>query len=122
MYILEEAARGWCCGSCSETQYDIGPVMSLVKTALSIIRIIVPIILIAMTTLDIAKKVINPEEKEAQKKIMFRAIAALIIFLIPNIVGFVFSAIDWGQGEGADPMTLDTTLKECWENPKGNNN
>ncbi len=42
--------------------------IDLIYKVLKIVRIIVPIGLIAMTTMDITKKVINPEDKDGQKK------------------------------------------------------
>ncbi len=63
--------------------------IDLIYKVLKIVRIIVPIGLIAMTTMDITKKVINPEDKDGQKKIMLRLIAALIVFVIPTIINFI---------------------------------
>ena len=64
-------------------------IIDMIYKVLDIIRIVVPIGLIVMTTLDITKKVINPEDKEGQKKILIRAIAALIVFLLPTIIRIV---------------------------------
>ena len=82
------------------------PIINMVKTLLDVIRIVVPIGLIVMTSLDISKKVINPEDKDGQKKIMTRAIAALIIFLIPTLIKLTLSIIGAGT---------DIEILECWE-------
>lgn len=66
-------------------------VLSLIYSILDILKIVVPIILIIMTTMDIIKKVINPNEKEGQQKILRRVIAAIIIFFIPTMINFVFN-------------------------------
>ena len=70
--------------------------LNAVMTILGIVRIVVPIALIAMTTLDITKNVINPDDKDGQKKIMTRAVAALLVFISPIVIGFVlnFMGID----------------------------
>ena len=69
-------------------------VIEYVYNIIKIIRIIVPIGLIVMTSLDIAKKVIDPNEKDGQKKIMIRLIAAVIVFFIPLFIKFVFKIAD----------------------------
>ena len=68
------------------SQEGIQSAINMIFKLIDIIRIVVPIGLIVMTSLDISKKVINPEDKDGQKKIMTRAIAALIVFLIPNFI------------------------------------
>ena len=72
---------------------EVQNVLNTVMTILGIIRIVVPIALIAMTTLDITKNVINPDDKDGQKKIMIRAIAALLVFLSPIIINLVLNFI-----------------------------
>ena len=91
-------------------------VLSFVYTIVDIIRIIVPIALIVMTTLDISKKVINPEDKDGQKKIMTRAIAALIIFFIPLLINIVFKIMD------IDVNSLKTGGSSNISNNTSNNN
>ena len=71
-------------------QQGVQKVIEFVYNILKVIRIVVPIGLIIMTTLDITKKVINPNEKDGQKKIMYRAIAALIVFFVPTLINIVF--------------------------------
>ena len=73
---------------------EVKNVLSMVYTIIDVIRIIVPIVLIVMTTIDITKKIIDPNEKEGQKKIMYRAIAAVIVFLIPLFINIVFKIMD----------------------------
>ncbi len=93
-------------------------VINMVLKILDIIRIIVPIVLIVMTSLDIAKKVINPEEKEGQKKIMIRAIAALLVFLAPTLVNIFLKIaninvpnLDGGGGGSNTHNTPQATMK-----------
>ena len=88
--------------------------ITLIKNILELLRIVVPIGLIVMTTLDVAKKVINPNEKDGQKKIMTRAIAALIVFLIPTVIGLVFKLIDIGKNSGNSYKESQSSLSACW--------
>lgn len=71
-------------------QPGVVKVIEFIYNFVKVIRIIVPIGLIVMTTLDIIKKVINPNEKDGQKKIMIRVIAAVIVFFIPLFIQFIF--------------------------------
>ena len=93
--------------------------IGLIKNILVLLRIIVPVALIVMTTLDITKKVINPDEKDGQKKIMTRAIAAVIVFLIPTIIGLVFKLIDTGKGSGNSYGESRSRLSACWDGDYG---
>ncbi len=72
------------------SQPGVKNVINMIYTIVDIIRIVVPIVLILMTTIDISKKIINPNDKDGQKKIMIRAIAAVIVFLIPTIISLIF--------------------------------
>jgi hypothetical protein len=101
---------GWCSG-----EHSIQPVLHMVKILIGVIRIVVPIGLIIMTTVDITKKVINPDDKDGQKKIMTRAIAALIVFLIPTFLNFFTWIVDRSTGvDMQDPG--DASLSSCWKN------
>jgi len=99
----------WCSG-----EHSIAPLLHLIKEILNIIRIIVPIGLILMTTLDISKKVINPDDKDGGKKIMIRAIAALIVFLVPTIISITFKIIDWSNGNDGSYDNPTSGLSQCW--------
>ena len=99
---------GWC------NEEGVRNAFGLIRSALEIIRIVVPIALIAMTVLDITKKVINPDEKDGQKKIMTRAIAAIVVFLIPTILGIVFRLIDVGKGTSGTYNEAKGGLSACW--------
>ena len=98
----------WC------DQEGVRGVFHLIKSLLDIVRYAVPILLIIMTTLDIIKKVINPEEKEGQKKIMNRIVAALVVFLIPLFIQLVFKVIDWGSGIDGSYQNAESGLSRCW--------
>ena len=98
----------WC------AREEVQGVFHLIKSLLDILRYAIPIILIVMTSLDIIKKVINPEDKEGQKKIMIRLIAAVIIFTIPIFIKIVFRVIDWGSGRDGSYENAQSGLSRCW--------
>ena len=99
----------WCSG-----EYSFGPVFRMVKEILNILRIVVPIALIAMTSFKKKKKVIDPNEKDGQKKIMIRAIAALIVFLVPTMIRLTFKVIDWGRNVDGSYANAESGLSKCW--------
>ena len=72
-------------------------VFIIARFVLSLIRILVPIALIVLGSIDIGKAVIAGDEKkikEAQKPFVKRIIAAVIVFLIPWLVDVVMNLID----------------------------
>ncbi len=95
----------WC------SQSGVRSVFGMIKSIINIIRIIVPIGLIFMTTLDIMKKVINPDDKDGQKKIIHRIIAAVVVFFIPLLIRFVLRLIDIGTGTNA---ASSASASACW--------
>ena len=110
MNIVEILGTTWdWCSKCG-----VQKTFHLIKEILNILRIIVPIALIAMTSIDVAKKVINPDDKDGQKKIMYRAIAALIVFLIPTVIKLVFKIIDIGRGVNGSYDESESSLSACW--------
>lgn len=96
-----------------ECTSEMRTILGLVNTVLNLIRWVIPIILIVMVTMDIAKIVTtsNNDEKEvkaAQKKFTTRIIYAVIIFLIPTAIKLIFQLVT------IDGM--DMSLVECMEN------
>ncbi len=95
----------WC------NQPGVQSVMKMIKTLVNIIRWVVPIGLVVMTTLDVAKHVINPDEKDGGKKIMTRAIAAVLVFFVPLFIRLVLRLVDIGAGKDSD---TENSYSECW--------
>jgi len=84
---------------------DIIPeeILKYIKTILNIIRIGVPIMIVALTMIDLSKSIFNGEEdmKKAKDKIIKRLIIAAAFFLVPtilkaflDIVSFIWPSID----------------------------
>lgn len=95
---------------CSES--GVISIFKLVKTALNVIRLAVPIGLIVWTMIELFKNVLNPDDKDSKKKIMNRAIAAVVVFLVPTIVNLVMNLVDIGLGSGKG---YDYNVSECWK-------
>ena len=92
---------------------ELEPVLRIVGIAIFIIKVIVPIMLIIVGMLDMAKAVTEKDEnkiKDAQHKLIKKAIAAVLVFLIVTIVGVLMNLI------GAEDYKKCTT---CITNPWG---
>lgn len=89
---------------CSD--YGLATYLHIVKEALNIIHLVVPIILIIMLSVDFAKMVINPDDpqKKKSKSIKNKFIAAVFIFFIPYIVGLLLSLISGSMSD----------ISGCW--------
>ena len=75
---------------------ELGPVLRLVGIVVWGIKVLVPIILIIVGMIDLAKAVGEKNEdkiKEAQQKLIKRAIAAVLVFLVVTLVGIVMGLI-----------------------------
>lgn len=100
------------------TDSDMKVIFGIIQTAMNLVRWAIPIILIVMGTVDIAKVVItsNNDEKEvkaATKKFTTRIIYAIVIFLIPTIVSLLFKLIPSSVGANAD--FNGNNWKDCWD-------
>ena len=79
-----------------------------------ILQIGVPIILIVLGTLDLAKAVISSDDKqvkEAQGKLIKRCIYAIAVFFIVTIVNLVLTMVGNIAGEDASGIS---SWRECW--------
>ena len=75
---------------------ELSPILRLVGIVVWGIKVIVPIILIIVGMLDLAKAVGEKNEdkiKEAQNRLIKRAIAAVLVFLVVTLVGIVMGLI-----------------------------
>lgn len=106
LFLANKTASSVCTGGIAE-------VVGLAKMVIKVLQLVVPIGLIIMGTIDMAKAVIAGDEKkmkEAQKPFIKRIIAAVIVFLIPIIVNMVLSFVTTGNSEWID----------CWNNSEWN--
>lgn len=106
LFLANKTASSVCTGGIAE-------VVGLAKMVIKVLQLVVPIGLIIMGTIDMAKAVIAGDEKkmkEAQKPFIKRIIAAVIVFLIPIIVNMVLSFVTTGNSDWID----------CWNSAKWN--
>ena len=68
-----------------------------IKSVLNVIRIIAPIILLLLTSLDFAKVVFADNKdglNKAKNNFLKRAVAVLIIFFAPDIIELILKLVD----------------------------
>ena len=72
---------------------DILKIMKIIKAIILIIRIVVPIMLIVIGMIDLMKEITNNKDnlKDTLSSLVKKAIAAILIFLLPTIIHFSFS-------------------------------
>lgn len=98
---------------CSKTK----SVWVLVGKLLSVFKIVIPLLIIIFGMIDLGKAVVaskDDEIKKAAKSLMFRALAGILIFFIPTIVGFCFTLADGFNADGDY-----TVCEQCITNPGG---
>ncbi len=99
IYILDcNSSLGTCC-----SDYSIAIFLNIIKNAIEVIQIIVPILLIAMSMVQLFKMLSNPEDKTGVKSLTNKFIAAAIVFFLPIIANIVISLV----GEGVNTGGLD---------------
>ncbi len=69
-------------------------ILKIIQNGLSIVRIIVPIILIISMIWIITKMLVNPEEKKYVKLLRNSVLAAVIVFFIPTLLNLAMSWLD----------------------------
>lgn len=109
--ILEQIGEG------SELCGELKPVLRIVGIVIWGIKVVVPILLIVIGMLDMAKAVTEKSEdkiKAAQNTLIKRAIAAVIVFLVATIVTVLMKVI--GSNEYEDCTTCINNPWSCSTN------
>ncbi len=89
-----------------------------VGIVLMVLKIVIPIILIILGMIDLGKAVVSSEDKAVSKsatKLLWRLIAAIIIFFVPTIVSAIFALMGSFQSELAADYKI---CRECIEHPR----
>ena len=76
--------------------HDLAPVLRIVGIVVLGVKIVVPILLIVIGMIDLAKAVAEKDEgkiKDAQNKLVRRAITAVIVFLVASLVGVLMKLV-----------------------------
>lgn len=97
---------------------SLAPIWQIIGWVLWIFKIVIPIIIIVFGMIDLGKAVVASKDDEIKKSIKslaMRAIAGVVIFFIPTLVGAVFSIV----GEfGSDAYKREYNVcKNCITKP-----
>lgn len=87
--------------SCNDA--GLKSIMVFIKNALTLIQIVVPILLIVMGSINLAKVMKNPDDKKGLSRIKNSFIAAIIVFFIPVFLNALMYALG-----------SNTTISDCW--------
>lgn len=103
-------------------QKEFVDILRIVRWVVNIICFAIPIILIVLCILDIAKIVTagnidDKLKKEVTNKVVTRIVFAIIIFLVPTIVGLIFNLIPIAD-QDKNATINGATWKTCWDAAK----
>lgn len=92
--------------------YAIALYIHIIRQALDIIHIVVPIVLMVMVAINLIQLMMDPDDQKKIKMSRFKnkIIAAVIVFFIPYIMNLVIYLISYS---GLVPD--DFTLTECYK-------
>lgn len=85
---------------CTALPEEVGQIADIVRVAVTILKIAVPVLLIIWGMLDLGKAVMAQKEdeiKKGQQTFIKRLIAAALVFFIVTIVGLVIKLIGGDQ-------------------------
>lgn len=99
----------------------LGSIVKVVKGVLDIIRLVIPILLILLGTIDLGKAVISSDDKEvkaSQGRLIKRVIYAVAIFFVATLVTLIMNIV---AGATASDNTASSVPNwgDCWSNPDG---
>ena len=79
------------------TNDDLKTILGVIRLALNAVKLIIPIVLIILGTVDLSKAVISGKSDATSKQVtslVKRIVAGVIIFFVPTIVSAAFSLVD----------------------------
>lgn len=76
---------------------EMGQFWQVIGWVLWIFKIVIPVLIIVFGMIDLGKAVVaskDDEIKKAMKSLAMRAVAGVVIFFIPALVGVIFSMVE----------------------------
>lgn len=77
--------------------HETAKLWNLLGYAVTIIKIVIPLILIVLGMVDLGQAVVSSDDKAINKAVttlLKRFVAAIIVFFVPTIVSAIFNALD----------------------------
>lgn len=105
---------------------DASSILQFVGWILTIFKIGIPLVIIAYGMVDFGKAVVASEDDEIKKqtrRLLYRALAGVIIFFIPTLIMWIFSAIaDYGDSyKEANFKICETCILTPWDSECSSN-
>ncbi len=96
--------------------YTIAKIIDIGKRAVDIIRMVSPILLILGLSINFAKGVLNPEDKNVMKKVGTAVASTIIISFLPLVINTIMETISTYGGVGIkeNGSTLAYNITACW--------
>lgn len=104
--------NGFCAGTAN--------IWQIIGYVLLVFKIAIPVLLIIFGMIDLGKAVIASKEDEIKKatgSLVRRAIAAVVIFLLPTIIGFIMTLVTDFTSNAKEDFDV---CKSCITSPNGN--
>lgn len=98
-------------GFCTKMQ----DVLKMVGFVLTVFKVAIPLIIVALGMFDFGKAVVAEKEDEIKKqtkRLIYRVIAGIVIFFVPSIVLFIFEQVGSynSDKEAAEFQVCETCL------------
>lgn len=94
---------------CSDTK----EIWELIGTAVTIFKIVIPVLIIIMGSIDLGKAVVSSDDKAIKSEtstLIKRIIIGVVIFFIPTIVEALFNLFTMGADAYADAQVCVTCV------------
>lgn len=103
-------------GFCTEAR----EILQFVGWILTFFKVAIPVVIIALGMFDFGKAVVASKDDEIKKqttRLLYRALAGVIIFFIPVLVMWLFGAVgDYGtEKERANFQVCETCILKPWD-------
>ena len=85
----------------------LGWLLNILKTAFTVLQIIVPILLMVGLGIQFGSRVVNPEDEKSKNKIKNTITAAVTVFFLPLLINLLMFVLG-----------NNYNLSECWNNSK----
>ncbi len=98
--------------------YTLATILSIIKRALTLIQVVVPIVLLISGIMQFIKLMLNPDnDKKKLKAFLNSIIAATIIFFLPLIINISMNIINinYEAGIAKDDIITAFDISSCWE-------
>lgn len=96
----------------------MGGMLQIIGYVLTVFKIAIPVIIVALGMFDFGKAVVAEKEDEIKKqtkRLIYRVVAGIVIFFVPSIVLFIFENV--GDYSSAKDAASFTNCENCLLRP-----